>query len=650
MITSNGVEFLQKQAPCSFIKYWLSIIWLLLVIVNFKLASYAQEAPSLDIDITHASLESLLNTQVESVSKSSERLWSAPAAVYRLTNDQIRRSGANSIPEAIRLIPGVNVARIDSNKWSVSIRGFNSRSANKLLVLIDGRSIYDPLFSGVLWESKDVMLEDVDYIEVIRGPGGTLWGFNAVNGVINIVTKPVSETQGGLISAGGGNEVRQVGAARYGVKIGEDSHFRAYGKYRNLDSGYRADDAHDESEFGQAGFRFDNAQGADDSLTLQGDYYDGNFGATQGLPQSDETVSGANLLFKWNHEISNDQEVKFLTYYDHTELDLGSFSELRDKFSSDIQYQFAPFSKHRVVAGVNYQYTTDDIGNSEQLILDPTSRTDHIAGLFLEDRIEIIPEKFFATLGSKVDYNSYTGYEVQPTIRASWVIDESDSVWMSIARAVRTPSRLEDDFYISAPDGTVLAGSGKQRSEDLLAYEVGFRSALSDDVSLEIASFYNHYNDLISVEAVTIGNKSGGNTYGAEALLRWQALVKGRIEASYSYIKMDLTLDADSLDSYESRVSDLEKSNPEHMLGVRAQYDLGQEWLFDVMLRYVDSLSALDVSSYLELDARLAYSLSDQLELSLIGQNLLDNHHFEQGGLEATAAQRGVLGKAELHF
>lgn len=621
----------------------------LLVCGNCCLAD--TQSAALEIDVTHASIDDLLNMNVSSVSKVEESYWSSAAAVYVLNSEKIRRSGVTSIPEALRLVPGVQVARIDANKWAVSVRGFNSQTSNKLLVLIDGRSVYDLLFSGVFWESKDVMLEDVERIEVVGGPGGALWGTNAVNGVINIITKSAKDTQGGLVATGAGSEERGFGSVRYGAKVGDDDYMRIYGKFQERDSGYIAGhEPDDDSRFGQLGFRLDSAVSSDSSMTFQGDMYDGRQGNLDNLIAAEQETSGGNLMLRWNRVFKDRSSLTALSYYDHTELVHPLLDEKRDTFAVETQYKFQPYDSHRMVIGLNYRYSTDEIDNGTLLALDPDERSDSQIGFFLEDSIELVEAKTFLTLGSKFENNDYTGSEVQPTIRLSWLVDPSNSIWSAISRAVRVPSRLEDDAVISIPGGPTFRGDRNMDSESIVAYELGYRARVTEPVIFDLVGFYNTYDDLITTEGLTVGNKSGGSSYGASVVLSWQPLTNWRLESTYSYFRMDLELDRDSLDNPAIRVEGIEGADSRNNCRVQSLIDIGDRWELDTIIRYVDSLPTQSVESYLVADLRLGYKLNSAIDLSLVGQNLLDNHHFEQNSQNSTAVQHGVYGKIVWRF
>lgn len=600
----------------------------------------------LDIDITQLSIEDLLNLKITSVSRKPEAVSRAPAAVYVLTAEDIRRSGATSIPEVLRLVPGLQVARIDANKWAVSSRGFNSRTANKLLVLVDGRNIYDFLFTGVLWETKDVMLENVERIEVIRGPGGTLWGANAVNGVINIITRNASDTQGGLLVAGGGTQERAFSKIRQGFQVGESGYMRVSAHAWERDEGFLATgEPDDDSRFGQAGFRYDTDPAAANTFTVLGNVYEGAQGAADATVTPESETSGGSLLGRWTRALPGAGRTSLQLYYDVTELDNPALKESRDTIDLEFTHALPQWESHRIIYGLTYRRTSDEIGNTPQLGLIPDRRTDSLAGAFVQDEIELSRDELYLTVGSKFEENDYTGSEAQPNIRLAWHTSETGMLWTAVSRAVRTPSRLEDDFRIPLPGGAVLMGNRMQQSEELTAYEAGFRFSPSVNVFLDIAVFHNEYDKLITLEGLTAGNKSSGETRGLEIATTYTPAPNWKITAGYSFLEMDLALDDDSLDDPATRVTAIEGSNPEHQAFVRMGTRLYGRYELDVSLRYVDELPAQDVPDYTVADIRFAAHVNENLELSLVGQNLFDRHHYEQRSSLATEVEDGVYGR-----
>jgi len=632
------------------------------------------------IGLSQLSLEELMNVEVTSVSKKPEKLSEAAAAIYVITREDIHRSGVTSIPEALRMAPGLDVGRVDAHNWAITSRGFNDVYANKLQVLIDGRSVYTPLFSGVFWDTQNTFLDDIDRIEIIRGPGATLWGANAVNGVINVITRPAKETQGVLIQGGGGTEERAFGGVRYGGQLGENAHYRVYGKYFNRDdsvqpSGARANDGW---WMGHGGARVDWESSENDLLTFQGDAYSGrvkqSFVVTSPTTPGGQTVEdeydveGGNALGRWTHAFSEDCALQLQLYYDGTRRHTVIFEEERDTFDLDVQQRFALGQRHGLVAGVGYRLSADDIVNTYTLSFDPDSRTAHLFSGFIQDEITVVEERLRLTLGSKFEHNDFTGFEFQPGARLSWTPHERHTAWAAISRAVRTPSRAEDDVEINQPGpapGTVLSIRGDRGfdSEKLIAYEAGYRFQPHTRVSVAIAAFYNDYDDLRTLEPrpiipgipvvipLVVANNLEGETYGVELGPRWQVTDWWRLQMTYSFLEMNLRRKPGSNDTTSEGA---EERSPHHQATVRSTVDLPGNWTLDGAVRYVDSLPNLNIPSYVTLDVRLAWRPIERLEISVVGQNLLDDQHAEFAPAlirtQPTEVERSVHGQVSLRF
>lgn len=635
-------------------------------------------------DLSEMSLEELMNIEVTSVSKKAEKRTEAAAAIFVLTNEDIRRSGATSIPDALRLVPGLSVARIDANKWSVTARGFGGRFANRLLVLIDGRSVYTPQFSGVYWEVQDVMLEDVDRIEVIRGPGGALWGANAVNGVINIVRKRAEDTQGGLLTVGAGTEERGFGAIRYGGKLKDKGYFRVYGKYFDRDEAEFADgsDANDDVQMGQIGFRVDLTLQNEDQITIQGDFFDNEASQTIDLPfltapfsrRTDESSPfvGGNLLTRWERKISDTSDMQLQFYYDYYRLDAVNLEETRHTFDVEFQYHQMSGDKHDILWGLGIRHTQDEQDVTEFVRFTPKRRRDDTFSAFVQDQIALT-DTLRLTLGSKVEHNDFTGFEIQPSARLAWTPNEKHTLWGSVSRAVRTPSRAEADVQLlsetsAGPLALVLEGTRDFDSEDLLAVELGYRVAPTERVAIDIATFYNTYDDYRTIEAGTpflqtipapdhtvipffARNNGEAETWGFEAVLDWKPKSFWKVRASYSYLEVKFDLSPDSLDLITPT---LEGDTPEQQFFVQNSFDLPHNVEIDAIVRYVDRLKTLPVKDYLTMDLRVGWQPKENLDISIMGQNLFDDAHFEFDptlvSFVPTKVQRGVYGKVTWRF
>lgn len=611
-----------------------------------------------------------LDVVVSTVSRQESTVGKSPAAVFVITGDMIRRSGARSIPEALRMAPGVQVARIDASKWAISIRGFNGRFANKLLVQIDGRSVYTPLFGGVYWDVQDVVLEDVERIEVIRGPGATVWGANAVNGVINIITKKAADTQGVLISGGGGNEERGFATVRYGGQLGADTHYRIYGKYVDRDRGFSTTGISDDWRMRRFGGRLDWQPTCCDTLTLQGDYYNGFAGQQAVIPDAmsisrtvddDVHLVGGNVLLRWTREISDESDWALQFYYDRTERRDTVQGENRDTYDIDFQHRLPAGPCHDLIWGWGYRWSRD-VFNTDPLTLDfGPGRTLDLFSAFVQDEITLREDLLYLTLGAKFENNDFTGFEVQPSIRVLWTPTPQQSVWAAVSRAVRTPSRVDhrfsNNFPISLMPPTYLRilGNPAFESEELIAYELGYREQTTDDFSWDVALFYHDYDKLtayvpqtpISPPPVLIlpqipTNRMMGETYGVELTAAWQLTPCWRVSAAYSFLQIQLHAEAGTGAGSE----DGEGKSPHNQVYFQSSWDLAHDMEFDLMVRYVDELSAISVPSYLTMDLRWGWRPCRDLEVAIVGQNLLDSHQLEFTGTDTigTEVQRGVYG------
>jgi len=665
-------------------------------------AAAADASP--DDDLTQMSIEALMGMEVTSVSKREEKLSDAAAAIYVITNEDIRRAGVTSIPEALRMAPGIQVSRISSNAWAISSRGFAEEFANKLLVMIDGRSVYTPLFAGVYWDVQDVMLEDIDRIEVIRGPGATLWGSNAVNGVINIITKSAKETQGALVTAGYGNEEEGFGAVRYGYELDEDTHARVYAKYFRRDGGQRVDEtgrAHDDWDMARGGFRLDSALSEHDDITIQGDFYDGGVGldnteVTSLVPPRSRTIDrtqelqGGNILGRWTHRFSETAETTFQLYYDRTERQDDLVDEDRDTVELDFQHGFNLGERNRVTWGSTYRWSRDETTSSFLVGLDPEDRVHDLVSGFVQDEIVALPDRLRFIVGSKFEYNDFSGFEYQPSGRFVFTPGEEHTVWGAVSRAVRTPSRADEEIEIlisanaaSLPVGPGLTvpftlaatanGNDDFDSEELTAFELGYRFHPAQRVSLDIASFFNRYQGLRTAEIGDISpstqeilanpgaflanpvvelplvfdNKLDGTTYGIEVAASWQVTDWWRLLGTYSGIQIDMDPDKDSTDTGTGDT--IEGSTPTHMATLRSQMDLPGNLELDGSVFWMENLPALSVPSHVGVDLRIGWKPVDHLELALVGRNLQETRHQEFGGTtlirSAAKIDRSIYGK-----
>ena len=615
-------------------------VWLLALATTIVCTSGFSHAATAPSELTELSLEELMNVEVTSVSKKPERLSDAAAAVYVITREDIRRSGYTSIPEILRLAPNLQVARVSASTYAISARGFNSTSANKLLVLIDGRTVYTPLFSGVFWDVQDTLIEDIERIEIISGPGGTLWGSNAVNGVINIITRQSQDTKGALVNLGEGTEERGAGV-RYGAKLGEDATLRIYGKGFYRDNTVRGDGTgvQDAWKKGQVGFRTDWGRGSD-AFTFQGDGYTGTIAQVG----DNVSISGANLLARWNRALQDGSALKVQAYFDRTRRIVpGTFGELLDTYDIDAQHRFQWGTRNEIVWGGGYRLMHDAVTNSAVLAFLPNVKSLQLINVFLQDSIAL-RERLQLTVGTKLESNSYTGWEVQPSARLAWKVRDDTLLWSAVSRVVRTPSRVDRDFFVFVPTFQI-AGGPDFKSEKLIAFEIGYRAQPVPHASLSISTFYNVYDDLRSIELgpggampFTLTNQMEGHTYGVETWGSYRVLDWWRLSAGYNYLKENLGFKAGSRDTNIAALG----NDPAHQFSARSAMNLANNLEWDAGLRVIGALGSPDVPKYVTLDTRLGWAFMKGVELSLIGYNLLDHDHPEFGA----AATRSELARA----
>ncbi|MBU1054116.1 MAG: TonB-dependent receptor [Proteobacteria bacterium] len=647
-------------------------------------------------DLAELSIRELMEIEIEITtgSKKSQTLANTAAAAFVITQEDIRRSGVTSIPEALRMVPGLQVARIDANKWAISSRGFNSRLSNKLLVLMDGRTLYSPLYTSAFWDIQDTLLDDIDRIEVIRGPGAALWGANAVNGVINIITKNAKDTTGGLISVGAGKEERGFGSFRFGDTLGRNAYYRIFGKYADRDEFRYSSgrDASDDWDIYTLGFRTDWNPTATDSVMFQANNSSTDSGSATTVssltpPYSttlveDNNNEGINFLVRWQSILSNTSDMILQLYYDRTKQNLSIVGETRDTYDLDFQHRFSPLKDHETIWGLGYRLTKDNIKPSSNVSIDPNSRTDDLLSAFVQDDIKIFEDYLRLTIGAKFEYNDYTGFEFQPNIRALWTPDKQNSIWASFSRATRTPSRAESNGkanFSVLPPGIPPNSSGlpiliqnipndNLKSEILYAYEIGYRNQISDSISMDITAFYNKYNNLRStnldftavffesdplpshlVAPILLDNDAHGHTYGIEVYGQWQPIAWWKIKPAYSFLHINITKSP----SYFS-IKPLDKAAPRHQLSLMSNMDLPMNLELDLWLRTVDDLPVINIDGYCMVDARLGWKPTQNLELSLAGQNIFDNQHKEFNdsvlNLVSTEVERTIYFKITWHF
>jgi iron complex outermembrane recepter protein len=652
------------------------------VIALTGLLGWAQAPP--DPDLSTVSLEDLMNIQVTSVSKKEQKLSKTGAAIFVITQDDIRRSGATNIPDLLRLAPGVDVAQVDANRWAISIRGFSDQHANKVLVLIDGRSVYSPSFSGVFWDMVDVPLEDIERIEVIRGPGGTVWGANAVNGVINIITKSAQATQGGLVSAGTGSQDRADALVQYGGQAGPDGDYRVFGKYFNTASSAFPDgrQAADGWSGGHFGFRSDWNLSQRDSLTVQGDllYSDESQTITtlfsNALPLAKTLTNpleatAANILGRWNHTRANGSQMSLQVYDDYSRhVDTG-FADTQNTVDVDFEHHLAIGSRNDVVWGLGARIINSEYGAGYDFTIIPNSRLDSLYSAFLQDQLKLT-DSLSLTIGSKFEHNAFTGFEYEPSVQLVWTPTEKQTVWFSASRAIREPSPidvgLQDDAAI-VPLGSSFAvvtvlGNPNIKAEELRDLELGYRALINKRVSLDATAFTGFYRNLESLAALTpyfasqqavpylvlpelFVNGGRASTYGAEFFAKWSVTDRFRISPGYSYFHMNVDGDSATL-ATPTGVS------PNHQFQVRSLLDLPHHLEWDNTVGYVSKLADGNVPAYTRVDSRIGWRVGEFVEISVVGQNLLTPRHEEFSDttypLDHTLVERSVFGKVTWRF
>ncbi|MFO1371853.1 MAG: TonB-dependent receptor [Candidatus Competibacteraceae bacterium] len=645
-------------------------------------------------DLTQFSIEDLMQVKVVSAARIEQTLEDTAAAVFVITADDIRRSGVTNVMEALRLAPGVQVARIDSSRWAISIRGFDGRFANKLLVLIDGRSIYNAQFSGVYWEIQDLFLPDIERIEVIRGPGGSLWGANAVNGVINIITKNSKDTQGGLVTLTAGNEERTIAGVRYGGKLGDDAKYRIYGQFTKRDGFVTPDghDAEDDWNIGSGGFRLDWTPSAQDKVAIQGNLYDGNFDQNYMLPTlvspyaerqlSQANASGGGVQARWEHQYSATSRMSLQAYYQQENHDDSLYIVDSDVFDLDFQHNFALTDRQEIVWGLGYRRNSDQFTDTPFSSVDPSKATTQLFSAFVQDQVDLIPKRLRLTAGVKVEHNDFTGWEWQPSVRMLWTPHPDHRLWAAVSRAVRTPSRGEQDaqvnMYVVSPSLLTgglptlvhLSGGDQLDSEKLIAYEIGYRARLAERFSVDATAFYNDYDQIIGsvpgtpileygvfppylVMPLQLQNSASGHNAGFELTADWRPTEDWRLAFAYSFLRQDIKGYGDEsvFNSGDlNQVSLLSSWNLPNNLSLDAW---GRYVNFDGVIRTLSPFESVKIDPYFDLTLRLGWRPRKDLELSLVGANLLNKSHLEfvqEAYTFPVEVQRSIYGQVKWSF
>jgi iron complex outermembrane receptor protein len=637
--------------------------------------------------LADASLEQLLNTRVTSVSRREEKLGRSAAAVFVITAEDIRRSGATNLPDVLRMAPGVDVQQVDASIWAISIRGFNSRYSNKVLVMVDGRSIYTPTFAGVYWDQQDLPLEDIDRIEVIRGPGATLWGANAVNGVISILTKSAKTTRGGLVTAGGGSNTQTLDTAQFGARAGPAGAYRVFARF--LDVGNTAmpggGPAYDRWSGVHGGFRSDWDLSPRDALMVEGDLFFHREhetvragwipSASEGLFPTQFDAAGGSLLARWTHTSGSGAQTEVQAYYDaYRRTEFGAAEKVRS-FDVEFQHHVSLGSRQEIVWGLGYRGSPSSLTAGPALSLSPASRTDTLWSAFLEDEIRLTAS-LFLTVGGRLEHGPYAGWKDEPGARLAWSPGSGrNTVWLSAAKADHLPSRTDTGIQVDLQSQAVapnilqvvrLYGNPRVDDEEVRDYEAGYRTRIADNFTVDVATFISFYKHLETYEPgpvsvtpgspvlillpMTFDNLSQGVDYGGEVSLNWTPSKRWRIRPSYSYLHATISLDPSS---YGATSASLASGFPQNQFQIHSLFNLDRKTEFDQSVYYMARLPGSAIPGHTRLDVRLARRIGENIEVSLVGQNLLRPRTVEFGdafNTIGTASLRSVYGRIAWHF
>jgi iron complex outermembrane receptor protein len=645
----------------------------------------AQEPPK---DLGSTSIEDLMNIEVTSVSRKEQKLSHIASAVFVITAEDIQRSGALNIPDVLRMVPGMDVAQRNGNAWAISARGLNQAFGNELLVLVDGRNVYSPTFGGVFWDVLDMPLENIERIEVIRGPGGSTWGANAVNGVVNVITKTAAKTPGALVVAGAGNLDQGFATSQYGASVGKNVDYRVFTKFSNQTNmaDLHGPDGGDGWHILRGGFRLDSRISSKDTLVTDGDIYAGREAdPTLVLPSvtapgevktfTQANLSGGHLGADWTHIYSPRSESTLsFTYETYERGDV--LGEERHTFYLDFQHHIALGSRHDFVWGLGYRYSASDSHGGLTVSLDPPDLNAHLFSAFVQDEITLVPTKLALTLGTKLEHNNYSGFALMPSARVSYAIDSRRSLWAAVSRAVRTPAETDAALRVNfagfpGPGGVpalaALIGNPFLKNEELLAYELGFRTSISDRISMDVAAFYNLYDHQVTTEPVTpffegspfpphlvipvtSRNFGHGETHGVEIGVNWKITDRWSLSPGYAFERIHMHTNPLSQDADTS--AQTEGSDPHVKAQLRSHFSITPNVGWDVSAYYVDRLIALRVPSYTRLDSGLTWHAGERWALTVVGQNLLKEHHLEfasTSSLLPTLIKRGAYVKLTWH-
>ncbi|MDB5050207.1 MAG: hypothetical protein JWO30_3278 [Fibrobacteres bacterium] len=602
------------------------------------------------------SLEELMDVRVTLVSRQSEKLNEVPSAVQVITQDDIRRFGVFTLPEALRLATNLQVAQVDARQWAISARGQNNVLSNKLLVMIDGRTVYTPLHAGVFWDVQNIMLDNVDRIEVISGPGGTLWGANAVNGVINIVTKGAESTQGGLIGGGAGTAMQGVGAGRYGGRIGKDVYYRVWGRglRHNSTDFSNGNDAKNPWDMLQSGFRTDWLPKEGDRVTVTGNLYSGDL--DQDTP-SPTAVDGQYLIGRWTRDYSQESGIQAQVYFDRSARTIPAiFGEDLQIYDFDFQHRLRLGDRNALIWGTGYRFMRDDVVNSPALAFVPGHKDLSLFNGFLQDQIMLIPERLRLIVGSKLEHNDYSGFEVMPSGRLAFTPDDRQTIWGAVSRAVRSPSRIDVDLYLPGPpvpaDSIRLEGGPGFKAEDLTAYEAGYRVVPMPNVTASLSAFYNWYDNLrifepVGGNVIQFTNGSKGEVRGVELSAGWQAMAWWQLKGGYTYLQEEFWTKPGHI---ELASPGSQGDDPDHQFLVQSMMDLPAGFQLNGAVRYVSALPSPAVPYYSTFDLSVVW-MFHSFTFSIVGHDLAEKSHAEFGPVTTrNEVPRSVSARASWRF
>ena len=586
-------------------------------------------------DLKRLTVEELMQIDVTSTSRRPEPVGTAAAAISVITSEDIRRAGVTTIADALALADGVHVARFNNGSWSISARGFNGSTPNKLLVMVDGRTVYTPLFAGVFWNTQDYVLEDIDRIEVIRGPGATLWGANAVNGVVNIITRHSRDTQGAFANVSVGNEDRAITEVRYGSRVG-DATWRLYGKFADRDSQQFAigGSSGDRRRRGQAGFRIDGGDAAATTWSLLGNA----FHSRDRLPdRASAEFTDLSLQAAVDHALSVGSRVRVQSYYRREYRRVPQqLTHHIDTLDVDAQHALTPAPRHSVIWGAGARVNRDNTHPGATLRFVPASRRYPLFNVFAQDEIALRPQQLYLTAGAKYEHNAFSGGELQPSVRARALLPRGQVVWGAVSRAVRRPTRFDDDLEIFGANGVVtVRGSDEFKAESLVASEAGYRVQPAPVVSLDVTGFVHRFRDLRSQEApltgfvpITLANTLRGQSRGVELGVNVQPAIWWRTHVSYTWMATSIEREAGSRDVGNGTS---EMNDPGYLFVVHSSVDLPRSFELDVVIRGVDELPNPPVPAYTEMNLRLGWTMNQRVDLWVAGQDLLHAQHPEFG-------------------